>query len=130
MSDQNTGGLTDQEKIDRAAWHEEVRWLKNQQWAVTTAGVVLFGAFLTTLRNVQHMTALEKFLAVVLIALGVWAGWFYLDSLQNGLAGVRRALDRDDPNPAERGDDILGLHKAILIASAVVVVWVVLFKVG
>jgi hypothetical protein len=128
MSEQ--GGLTDQEKlVDRAARHEEVRWLKKQQWAITTAGVVLFGAFLTILRNVQHLTALDKFMAVALIALGVWAGWFYLDDIQNGLAGVRRALDPNDPNPAERDDDILGLHKAILIASAVVVVWVVLFKV-
>jgi hypothetical protein len=51
---------------------------ENQQWAVTTAGVVLFGAFLTTLRNVEHVTTLDKFLAAVLLTLGVWAGWFYL----------------------------------------------------
>jgi hypothetical protein len=40
---------------------------------------------------------LDKFMAVVLIALGVWAGWFYLDDIQNGLAGVRRPLDPNDP---------------------------------
>ena len=90
-----------------------MRWLKQQQWAVTTAGVVVFGAFLTVLRNVEHVTVWDKFLAVVLILLGLWAGCFYLDDLQNGLAGVRLALNRDDLNPAERGDNILGLHKAI-----------------
>ena len=38
MSDQNRGELSDKDKIDRAARHEEVRFLKKQQWAVATAG--------------------------------------------------------------------------------------------
>ena len=92
MSDQNRVQLSDQEKIDRAAFHEEVRFYKKQQWAVATAGVVLLGAFLATVNDV-HMTALDKFLAVVLIALGVCAGGYFLDSLQTGLADVRRRLD-------------------------------------
>jgi uncharacterized membrane protein len=96
MSDQNRFGapLTDQEKqkIDRAAWHEQVQFLKKQQWAVATAGVVLFGAFLAIMRN-HGMSAWEKYLAVLLIVVGVGAGCFFLDELQNGLATVRRALD-------------------------------------
>jgi len=32
MSDQNRDTLSDQQKVDRAAWHEEVRFLKKQQW--------------------------------------------------------------------------------------------------
>jgi hypothetical protein len=128
MSDQNRGELSDHEKIDRAAWHEEVRFLKKQQWAVATAGVVLLGAFLATTRNV-HMTPLDKFLAVLLIAGGVYAGWYFLESLQNGLATVRRSLDASDPDPATRGRDILTLHKLILVASALVVAWAILFKV-
>jgi hypothetical protein len=60
MSDQNRFGsaLTDQEKekIDRAAWHEQVQFLKRQQWAVTTAGVVLFGAFFWMPRDVESKT--------------------------------------------------------------------------
>jgi len=70
MSDQNRGELSDKDKIDRAARHEEVRFLKKQQWAVATAGVLLLGALLATIRN-MHMTVLDKFLAVVLIAIGV-----------------------------------------------------------
>jgi hypothetical protein len=133
MSDQNRfgGSLTDQEreKIDRAAWHEQVQFLKKQQWAVTTAGVVLFGAFLATMRNLD-MSAWEKYLAVLLIVVGLVAGCFFLDDLQNGLATVRRALDPHDLNPANRGGEILGLHKAILVVSALVVLWAVLFRVG
>jgi hypothetical protein len=130
MSDQNRfdGSLTDQEKgkIDRAAWHEQVQFLKKQQWAVTTAGVVLFGAFLATMRN-HAMSEGEKYLAVLLIVVGLGAGCFFLDDLQDGLTTVRLALDPYDPNPARRGDEILFLHKAILVVSALVVLWAVLF---
>jgi hypothetical protein len=118
----------DKEIIDRAALHEEVRFLKKQQWAVASAGVILFGALLATIRG-EHMSTLDKFLAVVLIAVGVWAGWFFLDDLQNGLAGVRRRLDPTDCAAETRGSEILNLHKGILVASALVVAWVVLFKV-
>jgi hypothetical protein len=132
MSDQNRfgGALTDQEKekIDRVAWHEQVRFLKRQQWAVTTAGVVLFGAFLAIMGK-QDMSEWEKYLAVLLIVVGVGAGCFFLDDLQNGLAVVRRALDPCDREAATRGDEILILHKAILVASAALVLWIVLFKV-
>jgi hypothetical protein len=117
----------EKEKIDRAARHEEIRFLKRQQWAVTTAGVVLFGAFLAIIRN-HDMSGCEKHLAVLLIVVAVGAGCFFLDDLQDGLAGVRRAVNPNDPNPRERGEPILILHKAILVASAAVVLWVVLFK--
>jgi hypothetical protein len=127
MSNQDRGELTDKYKIDRVAWHEEVRFLKKQQWAVTTAGVVLLGALLATIRN-MHMTALDRFGAVALIAGGVWAGWFFLESLQNGLAVVRRRLDPSDRDAATRGREIVTLHKAILAGSALVVVWAALFK--
>ncbi len=127
MSEQDKDELSDKDKIDRAARHEEVRFLKKQQWAVATAGVLLMGALLTTIRN-MHMTALDKFLAVVLIALGVYAGWLFLDDLQYGLADVRRWLDPSDRDAATRGREILHLHKFILVASALVVAWAVLFK--
>jgi hypothetical protein len=39
----------------------------------------------------------------------------------------RRALDPRDREAATRGGEILGLHKAILVASAAVALWVVLF---
>ena len=48
MSDENKSNLSDEEKIDRAAWHEELRFDTKQQWAVATAGVILLGALLTT----------------------------------------------------------------------------------
>ena len=127
MSEQNRDELSDKDKIDRAARHEEVRFLKKQQWAVATAGVLLLGALLATIRN-THMTVLDKFLAVVLVAIGVYAGWLFLDDLQYGLADVRRWLDPADRGAATRGREILYLHKFILVASAVVVVWTVLFK--
>jgi hypothetical protein len=127
MSDENRDTLSDKEKIDRAARHEEVRFLKKQQWAVATAGAVLSGAFLATVSN-YHMTTLDRSLAVALLVVGVWAGWFFLDDLQGGLARVRLALDPADYAAESRGNKIVRLHKAILVASAVVVGWAVLFK--
>jgi len=127
MSDQTNGSLSDKDKIDRAAQHEELRFYKKQQWAVTTAGVVLFGAFLTTVSKL-HITALDKFFAVILILLAVCAGWFVLDNLQEGIGKVRRALDPADSDALIRGREILNLQQSILIATAVVVGWAVLFK--
>ena len=57
------------------------------------------GAFLATVNDV-HMTALGKFMAVVLIALGVCAGGYFLDNLQTGLADVRRRFC--DPSDRRR----------------------------
>jgi hypothetical protein len=73
-------------------------------------------------------TALDKFIVVVVIGLGVWCGWFFLDDLQCGLAKVRRALDPADREAATRGGQIVNLHKAILVGSAAFVVWIVLWK--
>jgi len=132
MSDQNRDNLTDKEKIDRAvdraAWREEVRFLKKQQWAVATAGVVLLSGLLAAIRD-YHLTALDKFIVVAVIGLGVWCGWFYLDDLQCGLAVVRRALYPSDYRASTRGQEIVNLHKAILVGSAAFVVWIILFKV-
>ena len=48
----------------------------------------------------------------------------------DGLDDVVKDLERDpaDRDAATRGREILYLHKFILVASAVVVVWAVLFK--
>jgi len=127
MSDQTNGNLSDKDKIDRAAQHEELRFYKKQQWAVTTAGVVLLGAFLTAVGNVR-ITALDKFFAVILIFLAACAGWFVLENLQEDIVKVRRALDPADGDATIRGREILSLHKCILVATAVVVGWAVLFK--
>jgi uncharacterized membrane protein len=127
MSDQRSEELSDKDKINRAAWHEEVRFLKKQQWAIATAGVLLLGGLLAAIHN-MHLTALDRFLAVVLIAIGVYVGWLFLDDLQYGLASFRRSLDPTDHDATTRGREILRLFKFILVASAVVVVWAVLFK--
>ena len=128
MSDQNRGELSDKEKIDRAAFHEEVRFYKKQMWAIATAGVVLLGALLAAVRDVngeRPVPLLDKFVAVAIIAAGVWCGWHYLESLRRGLADVRRALNPNDWGAEDRGRDIVRLHKAILVGSAVVVVWAI-----
>jgi len=125
MSDANNSNLSDEKKIDRAARHEELRFYTKQQWAVATAGVILLGALLTTAFNV-HITGLDKFLILILIALAISAGWFVLDSLEESIVGVRRALG--PANASIHGRQISGLLKSILIATGSVVAWAVVFK--
>ena len=129
MTDDST--LSDRAKIDRtidrAAYHEEVRFYKKQQWAVTTAGVVLLGAFLAVLRE-QHITFLDKVLAMALIIGGVAVAVYFLDNLQGALARVQRALESNDMDASARGRDILGLFKLILVSSGLVVLWAIIFK--
>jgi hypothetical protein len=128
MSDRNQDQLSDKEKIDRAAQHEEGRFYKKQMWAITTAGVVLLGALLTAVRDVngeRPVPLLDKFVAVAIIAAGVWLSWHYLESLHRGLKDVRLALNPNDWGAEDRGRDIVKLQKAILVGSAVVVVWAI-----
>jgi hypothetical protein len=119
--------LSDREKIDRAAYHEEVRFYKRQQWAVTTAGVVLMGALLAVLRQ-QHITLLDKLLALGLIIGGVAVAVYFLGELQDALVRVRLELDPNDTSRSTRGRDILGLFKLILSGTATVVAWAIIFK--
>jgi hypothetical protein len=101
--------LSDRNKIDRAAFHEEVRFYKRQQWAVATAGVALLGAFLATVRGL-HMEAWEKYVAVALID-------FERSGLEAQLPGRRLNLAHlrldggiadiaDDRQSAQTGDEL------------------------
>jgi hypothetical protein len=103
--------LSDEEKIDRAAWHEEVRFYKKQQWAVTTAGAALLGGFLVAVRDLRMMAG-EKWVYTALILIGICAGGYFIDDLQRALVDVRRRLDRFDPDPTTRGIPIACFHKA------------------
>lgn len=125
MSDENNSNLSDEEKIDRAARHEELRFYTKQQWAVATAEVILLGALLTIAFNV-HITALDKFLILILLALAISAGWFLVDYLEEVIVVVRRSLG--PANAVIYGREISGLLKSILIASGLVVAWAVVFK--
>ena len=125
MPNENNSNLSDEEKIDRAARHEELRFYTRQQWAVAIAGVILLGALLTIAFNVQ-ITALDKFLILILIALAISAGWFLVDYLEEVIVGVRRSLG--PANAVIYGREISGVLKSILIASGLVVAWAVVFK--
>ena len=126
MSYENRDELSDKDKIDRAAWHDEARFLKKQQWAIAIAGVLLLAGLLAAMRN-MHLTALDRFLAVVLIAIGVYVGWLFLDELQYGLVRFRRLLNPTDQDATISGREILHLLKFMLVASALVVVWALAF---
>jgi formate dehydrogenase assembly factor FdhD len=51
-----------------------------------------------------------------------------IESLAEGLARTRRALDPTDWGSATRGREIMNVHKTILIVTALVVAWLIVFK--
>ena len=74
--------LDDQEKIDRAARHEEVRFTKKQQWSVTTSAVTLLAAIF----GIAHLVKPgphERCVATLFILIILGSAWLFLWKLQD-----------------------------------------------
>jgi hypothetical protein len=102
----------------KAAYLEELRFAKRQQWAVTTAVIALIaGAY----SIVQPLGPWEKRVAVRLIWIAVAGGWYLLCSLQCHLRNTRLAIDPDDRNPLLRGADVvIGMVIALVVSAGAV----------
>ena len=102
----------------KAAYLEELRFAKRQQWAVTTAVIALIaGAY----SMVQPLGPWEKHLAIRFIWIVVAGGWYLLCSLQCHLRNTRLAIDPDDAYPLLRGADVvIGMAGAMIISAAAV----------
>src|SRR5215813_8634461 len=102
----------------KAAYMEELRFAKRQQWAVTIAVVTLIaGAY----SMVQPLGPWEKRVAIRLIWIVVAGGWYLLCSLQCHLRNTRLAIDPDDRYPLLRGADVvIGMVGVIIISAGAV----------
>jgi len=102
----------------KAAYLEELRFAKRQQWAVTIAVVTLIaGAY----SIVQSLGPWEKHVAIRLIWIVVAGSWYLLCSLQCHLRNTRLAIDPNDPNPLLRGADVvIGMVGATIISAGAV----------
>jgi hypothetical protein len=103
--------------VIKAAYLEELRFAKRQQWAVTIAVVTLIaGAY----SMVQPLGPWEKHVAIRLIWIVVAGGWYLLCSLQCHLRNTRLAIDPDDRYPLLRGADVvIGMVGAMIISAGV-----------
>ena len=103
--------------VIKAAYLEELRFAKRQQWAVTIAVVTLIaGAY----SMVQPLGPWEKHVAIRLIGVVVAVGCWLLYSLQCHLRNTRLAIDWWDTNPLWRGAEIvIGMWIALGASAAV-----------
>lgn len=101
----------------RASDHEERRFAKKQQWAVTAAGLGIMLALYTAATNTP-LGSNESVIVSGLILITPLACIYFLWSLQEHLSKVRLALNPNDKRAFRRGLDILGIFAVILIIGS------------
>jgi predicted membrane channel-forming protein YqfA (hemolysin III family) len=116
--------LSDREKIDRAARHEEVRFTKKQQWSVTTSAVTLLAAIFGIAQLVKPGPH-ERWVATLFIVIILGSAWLFLWKLQDHLSETRTLLDPNDCQPWLRGGDVLAVLLGTVSFSAYVVCYYV-----
>ena len=100
----------------KAAYLEELRFAKRQQWAVTAAVLGLMAGAYTT---VQPLGLWEKRVAVSFICILAAGGSWLLCNLQCHLRNTRLAIDWRDINPLWRGAEIvIGMWIALFASAA------------
>lgn len=113
MSDQ-------QNSVDRAARHEELRFAKKQQWYVATSAVTLLAGIFAIARSTT-LSEVEKAAATVFIVLIASFGTVFLCKLQSHMMEKRKELDPADSCPWVRGSDVLLVLAGIIVLGAAVV---------
>jgi hypothetical protein len=107
---------------DRVARHEEIRFLKRQQWAVTIAVTTLLGVILSGTRAEKALDSVYTRHAALMFTLLIAAGGIkLLAMLQDSLKTTRLAIDPNDPDPWRRGAEIMWALMAVTFFSALVV---------
>jgi len=111
---------------ERASKHEENRFAKKQQWAVTAAGVGIMYALYSGVgaaNAVKKLETPECTAVIILIAAVPLACIYFLLSLQCHLARVRLDLDPNDETPFSRGLPILAIFAGLLVITAGLVLY-------
>jgi hypothetical protein len=107
---------------DRVARHEEIRFLKRQQWYVTLAAMTLLGVILSGTRSEKALDGIHARRAAMMFTLLIaFGGIWILAKLQNSLKATRLAIDPNDPDPWRRGAEIMWALMAVMLVSALLV---------
>jgi len=111
----------------KAAFLEEIRFAKQQQWTITAAVVGLIGGAYSIAHSIeQSLAPWEKALAAILVVVVVVAGIYWLIDLQGHLYRTRLRIDPYDPDPKWRGSEIASGMGGAMIISAIVVCYLLL----
>jgi len=99
----------------KAAYLEELRFAKRQQWTITAAVVAFIAGAYTLARDLAPS---EKCATAVLIWIVVAGGIYWLFDLQGHLHRTRLVIDRWDSTSWWRSTDVVSGMVGILIISA------------
>ena len=101
---------------------DELRFAKRQQWAVTAAAIALIAGIYHIADNADPpMAPWEQHLAVFLVLAVAAGGIWMLFKLQGHLERTRLAVDKKDPNPWQRGLDVVIALVIAITVSAIAV---------
>jgi hypothetical protein len=125
LDNQGSKGTTMLPDTIKAAYFEELRFAKRQQWTITAAVVALIaGAYASD--KVQSLAPLEKAVATILVIAVVVGGIYWLFDLQRHLYRTRLIIDRWDPDPWWRGGELVSGMAGVMVLSGVVVCYLLL----
>ena len=109
---------TPAEATIKAAYLEELRFAKRQQWTITAAVVGLAGGVYTIAKSLAPW---ERAIATILVVVAVIAGIYWLFDLQRHLRNTRLRVDPYDRGARRRSLEIVYGMAGAMILSAVVV---------
>jgi hypothetical protein len=104
------------QNADRLAFHEEIRFLKRQQWAVTIAVMTLTGAIF----SFANSSKLSEWVAIGLTLFLAASGVGLVLKLQKSLQRTRLAIDPEDDRPWFRGADLMFVLIAVMLLGAAI----------
>jgi DNA integrity scanning protein DisA with diadenylate cyclase activity len=87
--------LSDQALVVYKALHEQISFLKKQQWTITNYLVLLYAAVFAVKREISPQLDMMWFLRIV-TAIGALYGLWILMAIQFDLMRARERLDRTD----------------------------------
>jgi hypothetical protein len=112
------------EQSDRSALHEEIRFAKKQQWAITAYVMALLGAAFAIADAAEPpLEVWEKAVGSLFAVIAVGVGCWLLYQLQNHLRDTQLRLNLSDNDPWGRGTEVLYSLEASLFLSCVVVIY-------
>jgi hypothetical protein len=117
MNDQQNN--VPQNDPDRAAWHEELRFAKKQQWYVATSAVTLLAAIFAIARSTS-LSVDERGTVTFLIFLVATFGIDVLRKLQLHMSAKRQELNPRDQEWHRDSDVLFVLAGIIAVAAAAV----------
>jgi hypothetical protein len=109
----------------KAAYFEELRFAKRQQWTITAAVVALIAGVYAS-GDVVKLAPWEKAVATILVIAVAAGSIYWLFDLQGHLYRTRLAIDRWDPNPWWRGGELVNGMAGAMVLSAIVVSYLLL----